>query len=82
MSKKIRQAKWKEMVEDDGTILEAVFRSQEAQSEKVCARQDCELGGRILPTMRYVRVFYEDESEVESFHVACFRKEFAGVSPR
>lgn len=79
MTKKVRKAKWKEMRDSDGKILEAVFRIQEAQNEKKCARKDCVLGGRIIPLMKYARVFYEDSHEIEHFHYACFQREFTGT---
>jgi hypothetical protein len=69
-------AKFDRIVTEDGKELEAVVRIQEAQSEKVCDLADCPLGPRILPFHTYARVYFPDEDKVETFHVACFTREF------
>ena len=75
MNIKIDRAKYRE-IRNGRTVLEAVYRIQEAGSGHTCEKEDCPLGGSILPTQKYARVFYEDTDEVEKFHYACFREEF------
>lgn len=75
MTIKIDKAKYRP-IRNGQTVLEAVYRIQEAGGEHRCDKEDCALGGRILPLMKYARVYYEDEDEVEKFHYACFREEF------
>lgn len=58
------------------TVLEAIYRIQEARESHKCDKADCPLGGEILPMMDYARVYYEDEDVVERFHKACFKEEF------
>lgn len=71
----IDRAKYKP-IHNGHTVLEAVYRMQEAGREHKCDFEDCRLGGRILPLMKYARVYYEDVDEVEKFHYACFVQEF------
>lgn len=72
---KIDKAKYKKIFEE-GEELEAVYRIQEAGASKTCHLESCPLGKEILPTMRYARVYYEDEDKVEVLHVGCFRMVF------
>lgn len=60
----------------NGKVLEAVYRTQGARSKKECDKEDCLVGVPILPTDRYVRVYFEDERKVEVFHRPCFTEEF------
>lgn len=73
---KIDGASYHRIRDANGKELEAVFRVQEAESEKRCFLETCPLGPRILPYMTYARVYYRDEDKVETFHLACFEKEF------
>lgn len=71
----IDRAKYSE-IHNGRTVLEAVYRIQEAGSGHKCDKEGCVLGGEILPTQKYARVFYRDTDEVEKFHYACFQEEF------
>lgn len=80
MAEIIDRSKYENIVAPDGSLLEAVYRIQEAQSEKSCARGVCPLGRRILPTMTYARIYYPDTNEVEFMHTGCFKMEFPDVT--
>lgn len=79
---KINHAQYDRVVDDKGNELEAVVRMQETQYERECFKEDCPLGGRILPMQKYARVYYADDDKVEVFHVACFVKEFQSAFSR
>lgn len=78
--KTFNKARYNEIVVD-GKILEAVYRTQEARSTKKCDKKDCLVERDIMPYDRYVRVYFEDQREVEVFHRPCFTEEF-GVDAR
>jgi hypothetical protein len=78
----IGKARYNKMGKPEEPEYEAVYRMQEAQNEKTCSLEGCPLGGRILPMMRYARVFYRDTHEVEVFHKGCFTLEFGRDSER
>jgi hypothetical protein len=82
MSEVYNGAKFDRIVTADGKELEAVVRMQEAQDKKKCFLENCPLGPDILPTQIYARVYYPDTDEVETFHVACFTREFISAFSR